>query len=215
MTQTGQGTTTARPKLDDQAFEAFMRSRRPASPIWSMSGLDGYLTALIIGPKFIDPRQWIPELTGPEALDLPMETTEHRAVQTIVAEYNRISASLAETPKDHRPGSPGSMIRPLIHSTGTSAFCWQQGTRLSFGSPSSEVMPSLAISSHPSASSARQNGKRPARMLLPSPKRSSISGATSCQSAQNRGSKKPAADRLVNTTKRKRENPCTFSLMRC
>ncbi|MDX1220071.1 UPF0149 family protein, partial [Sinorhizobium medicae] len=102
MTQNSQG-TTVRPKLDDEAFEAFIRARRPASPIWSMSGLDGYLTALIIGPKFIDPRQWIPELTGPEALNLPMETTEHRAVQTIVAEYNRISASLAETPKDHRP----------------------------------------------------------------------------------------------------------------
>ncbi|TDW16927.1 uncharacterized protein EV128_13167 [Rhizobium azibense] len=32
-----------------------------------------------------------------------METTAHQAVQTIVAEYNRISASLAETPEDHRP----------------------------------------------------------------------------------------------------------------
>jgi uncharacterized protein len=36
-------------------------------------------------------------------MNLPMETTEHRAVQTIVAEYNRISASLSETPNDHRP----------------------------------------------------------------------------------------------------------------
>lgn len=41
--------------------------------------------------------------TSPEALNLPMETTEHRAVQPIVAEYNRISASFAETPKDHWP----------------------------------------------------------------------------------------------------------------
>ncbi|PLT84256.1 hypothetical protein BMJ35_24400 [Sinorhizobium medicae] len=79
MTRNSQGTTT-RPKLDDEAFEAFIRARRPVSPICSMSGLDGYLTALIIGPKFIDPRQWIPELAGPEALNLPMETTEHRAV---------------------------------------------------------------------------------------------------------------------------------------
>ena len=102
MTQNNQQ-TTERPKLDDGAFEAFIRGRRPASPIWSMSGLDGYLTALIIGPKFIDPRKWIPELTGPDALNLPMETTEHQAVQTIVAEYNRISASLSETPKAHRP----------------------------------------------------------------------------------------------------------------
>ncbi len=68
-----------------------------------MSALDGYLTALIIGPKFIDPRKWIPERTGLDALNLPMETTAHQAVRAIVAEYNRISASLSETPKDHRP----------------------------------------------------------------------------------------------------------------
>jgi len=40
MTQNSQGMTT-RPKLDDEAFEAFIRARRPVSPIWSMSGLDG------------------------------------------------------------------------------------------------------------------------------------------------------------------------------
>ncbi|WP_028749711.1 UPF0149 family protein, partial [Rhizobium mesoamericanum] len=67
MTQNSQE-MTPRPKLDDDAFEAFIRRRRPPSPIWSMSRLDGYLTALIIGPRFIDPRQWIPELTGPDAL---------------------------------------------------------------------------------------------------------------------------------------------------
>jgi uncharacterized protein len=32
-----------------------------------------------------------------------METIEHRAVQTIVAEYNRITASLSETTKNQRP----------------------------------------------------------------------------------------------------------------
>ncbi|MBM3096413.1 YecA family protein, partial [Ensifer sp. T173] len=49
MTQNSQQ-TTERPKLGDEAFEAFIRGRRPASPVWSMSGLDGYLAALIIGP---------------------------------------------------------------------------------------------------------------------------------------------------------------------
>jgi hypothetical protein len=41
----------------------------------------GYLTAMII-----DPREWIPLLTGAEALNAPMETTGYQAVQTIVAE---------------------------------------------------------------------------------------------------------------------------------
>lgn len=101
MTHNSQG-TTARRKLDDVALEAFIRGRRPASPIWSTSGLEGYLTALIIGPKFIDPPKWIPEPTGPDALNLPMETIEHRAEQTIVAEHNHISASLSETRKTTR-----------------------------------------------------------------------------------------------------------------
>ncbi len=47
-----------------------------------------------------------------------METTEHRAVQTIVAEYNRISASLFETPKDHRSQftSKAELAHPLAIS---------------------------------------------------------------------------------------------------
>jgi uncharacterized protein len=154
MTQNSQE-TTARPKLDDDAFEAFIRKRRPPSPIGSMSGLDGYLTALIIGPKFIDPRLWIPELTGPDALNLPMETTEHQAVQTIVAEYNRISASLSETPKDHRPRFTKIDDQTFDIFDWDICFLIEHDMRRGFGSRSFEVKPSLGISSRPSASSAR------------------------------------------------------------
>jgi uncharacterized protein len=101
--QTGKQGFAAPPRLDDQAFETFLLKRRPFPPICTMTGLDGYLTALIIGPKFIDPLQWIPLFTGGDALNAPMETTEHQAVQTIVAEYNRISSTLAEQPNRHRP----------------------------------------------------------------------------------------------------------------
>ncbi len=179
---------TARPKLDDEAFEAFIRGRRPASPIWSMSGLDGYLTALIIGPKFIDPRKWIPELTGPDALNLPMETTEHRAVQTIVAEYNRISTSLSETPKDHRPRFTRIDDQTCDPFDWDVCFCWQQDTRRDFGSRFFAVMPSLAISLRQFESSERQNAKPPARTSLTSPKHLSISGPTLCRSGQSRSS---------------------------
>lgn len=179
---------TARPKLDDEAFEAFIRGRRPASPIWSMSGLDGYLTALIIGPKFIDPRKWIPELTCPDALNLPMETTEHRAVQTIVAEYNRISTSLSETPKDHRPRFTRIDDQTCDPFDWDVCFCWQQDTRRDFGSRFFAVMPSLAISLRQFESSERQNAKPPARTSLTSPKHLSISGPTLCRSGQSRSS---------------------------
>lgn len=93
----------SRPMLDDAAFEAFLHKRRPHPPVFSMSGLDGYLTALIIGPRFIDPRYWIGLIAGKQAMMAPKGTTEALAVQTLAANYNRISAGLAETPRTWRP----------------------------------------------------------------------------------------------------------------
>jgi uncharacterized protein len=95
--------SAAVPKLDEETFDAFPLKRRPFPPISTMNGLDGYLTALIIGPKFIDRFQRIPLFAGEDALNAPMKTAEHQAVQTIVAEYNRISSTLAEEPKSLRP----------------------------------------------------------------------------------------------------------------
>jgi hypothetical protein len=205
MTHNSQGTTTARPKLDDVAFEAFIRARRPASPIneryrW-LSHCSHHR------PKFIDPRQWIPELTGPDALNLPMETAEHRAVQTIVAEYNRISASLSETPKDHRPKF--TRIDNQTFDPFDWDLCFLPGTRYAFGSPSFEVMPSLAISLRQSANSAKQKDQLPTRMLLPSPKRSSKYEPTSCQSGQSRSSEEsaiaiPSTSKAVGCSSRSR-----------
>jgi len=62
-------------------------------------------------------------------------------------------------------------------------------------------MPSLATSLRRSASSARQKDQLPTRMLLPSPRRSSISEATSCQSAQSRSSKTADGSSSVNRRK--------------
>lgn len=93
----------SRPRLDDTAFEAFLHERRPHPPVFSMSGLDGYLTALIIGPRFIDPRRWIGLIAGEQAMMEPEGTIEALAVQTLAANYNRISTGLAETPQIWRP----------------------------------------------------------------------------------------------------------------
>jgi len=93
----------SRPMLDDATFQAFLHKQRPHPPVFSMDGLDGYLTALIIGPRFIDPRQWIGLFAGEQALMALEGTTEALAVQTLVANYNRISTGLAETPEAWRP----------------------------------------------------------------------------------------------------------------
>ncbi len=93
----------ARKTLDEASFVAFLQGRRPQPPAFTMDGLDGYLTALIVGPRFIDPRKWIPSFVGDSALMASEETIEAKGLQTLVAAYNAISTSLAETPDTWRP----------------------------------------------------------------------------------------------------------------
>ena len=90
--------------LDDADFDAFLKAKRPAPPAVGQSGFEGYVTALVIGPKFIDPRRWIPLFAGEHALMAPAGTTECAAVQSIAATYNRLSAGLGDFPDLYRPG---------------------------------------------------------------------------------------------------------------
>jgi uncharacterized protein len=100
---TGSSAASPRKMLDEALFVEFLRKRQPQPPAITMDGLDGYLTALIIGPRFIDPRKWIPLFVGDTALMAPEETAEARALRTLVATYNAISTGLAETPDAWRP----------------------------------------------------------------------------------------------------------------
>jgi len=90
-------------KLEDEAFDAFLKAKRPAPPAAGLVGFDGYVTALVVGPRFIDPRRWIPVFAGQNALDAPVGTTEYAAVQSIVATYNRLSTGLGDFPDVYRP----------------------------------------------------------------------------------------------------------------
>jgi uncharacterized protein len=92
-----------KPMLAPEAFEAFLLARRPRPPVLTIDGLDGYLTALIIGPKFIDPRLWLTALVGDTAIMAAADTAEHAAIQTVVAHHNRLSTTLSEQPKLYRP----------------------------------------------------------------------------------------------------------------
>lgn len=92
-----------RPMLAEKDFFDFLRAQRPAPPATNPQTLDGYLTALIIGPRFIDPRQWIPSFVGDGALMAPEHTAEAKALQSLVAAYNKISSGLGDTPETWRP----------------------------------------------------------------------------------------------------------------
>jgi uncharacterized protein len=106
-TMARQGETLAapvtKPMLAPEALEAYLLARRPPPPVLTIDGLDGFLTALVIGPKFIDPRLWLTTLVGDTAIMAAAETTEHAAIQAVVAHYNRVSMTLSEQPKLYQP----------------------------------------------------------------------------------------------------------------
>jgi uncharacterized protein len=117
---TGSSAASARKMLDEAGFVEFLWKRQPRPPAITMDGLDGYLTALIIGPRFIDPRKWIPLFVGDTALTAPEEADEARALQTLVAAYNTISAGLAEAPDAWRP-----RLMPRDDGTFDPFFWWR------------------------------------------------------------------------------------------
>lgn len=68
-----------------------------------MSLIDGLIAALVAGPVFVDPPEWLPLIFGGRVPACLAGTPEHLAVNTIFNRYNEVSAILADHPKAYRP----------------------------------------------------------------------------------------------------------------
>jgi uncharacterized protein len=87
-----------------EELAAYLADATLNPPIADLATLDGYLSALVVGPRFIHPQQFLPEVLGPRAdLSLTAGTEALRAVQGIAAEYNRISSTLSDQPRAYAP----------------------------------------------------------------------------------------------------------------
>lgn len=100
---TASRTAPSKPMLDAAALEAYLRARGPAAPVSCLDGLDGYLTAVLIGPKLLDPQLWLGRLLGDHALLAAETTREHLAIQAVVDHHNRLSETLSQFPYLYRP----------------------------------------------------------------------------------------------------------------
>lgn len=68
-----------------------------------ISAIDGMIAALVAGPAFVHPDQWLPIIFAgrmPAAIE---GTPEHLAVNTIFNRYNEVSITLADNPQAYRP----------------------------------------------------------------------------------------------------------------
>ena len=69
--------------------------------------LDGFLHAIVIGPVFIRPREWLPKVWGTEHGETPsMPSVEvfNRALQLVMRHYNGIVSGFAMQPPEFLPG---------------------------------------------------------------------------------------------------------------
>jgi yecA family protein len=50
-----------------EELAAYLADTTLNPPIADLATLDGYLSALVVGPRFIHPQQFLPEVLGPKA----------------------------------------------------------------------------------------------------------------------------------------------------
>ena len=71
--------------------------------IVGMSLIDGLIAALVAGPVFVEPQEWLPLIFAGRVPAAVAGTPEHLAVNTIFNRYNEVSTTLADYPKAYRP----------------------------------------------------------------------------------------------------------------
>jgi uncharacterized protein len=95
--------------LSEKEFEElddFLTSDQTSDETLTIMGLDGYLTALAIGPTTVPPSYWLPRVWGPNEDDAPkFETTDQaqHILGLILRDMNGIITSLEDDPDDFEP----------------------------------------------------------------------------------------------------------------
>jgi yecA family protein len=91
--------------LSDEALEAWLAvktNRRPL--VRTVSALDGFVTAAVIGPPFPDPQYWICPAVG-----LPFDVLangtalEHAVFASVARVHNRINETFFNRPEEYAP----------------------------------------------------------------------------------------------------------------
>ena len=89
--------------FDLEALDEFLSSDAAPDDCMKISDLDGFLTAIVIGPELIKPSQWFPVIwRGEEGFFEDTEQAE-RIYEMIFARYNLILQQLAHDEDEYGP----------------------------------------------------------------------------------------------------------------
>ena len=86
-----------------EQLDAWLQTLEPVPQVDGASMLDGYLTAIVIGPCSIPPDEWFVHLLGEHGRIATASGAALAAITTIVARFNAISEGLSLAPSKHTP----------------------------------------------------------------------------------------------------------------
>lgn len=89
-----------------EELDQFLLSSITSDETLSLDALDGYLTAIIVGPTTLSFNQWYPYIWGPSDEDIPDFASQEQAqhiLELIIRHYNGIIAVLGHDPDAFEP----------------------------------------------------------------------------------------------------------------
>jgi uncharacterized protein len=86
-----------------EQLDAWLYTLEPTPLVNGASMLDGYLTAIVIGPCSIPPDEWFVHLLGEHGRIATASGAALAAIKAIVARFNAISEGLSLAPGKHAP----------------------------------------------------------------------------------------------------------------
>jgi uncharacterized protein len=107
--------------IDLEALDAYLMSDASPEHCMQLSDLDGFLTAIVVGPELIKPSEWLPVVWGGDDPGFETEEQAQLILGSIMGRYNEIVRSLAAVPAE---------LEPLFWETGdgiTVAGDWAEG----------------------------------------------------------------------------------------
>jgi uncharacterized protein len=84
-------------------LNTWLNTLEPAPQVDGVSMLDGYLTAVVVGPCSIPPDEWFADLLGECGRIATASGKTLAAITAIVARFNTISEGLSVAPQQHAP----------------------------------------------------------------------------------------------------------------
>jgi uncharacterized protein len=101
--QRPQRTRSAGRAMNLEQLDAWLYTLEPTPLVNGASMLDGYLTAIVIGPCSIPPEEWFVHLLGEHGRIATATGAALAALKAIVARFNAISEGLSLAPGKHAP----------------------------------------------------------------------------------------------------------------